>query len=121
MTGTILQAPQFKRILSVVMPAILIAALSVYVLAFRAKQNEAPKVLVGKPLAAYEEYYPIRANDTGVLILDKEIFEKAIEHFSTDNTSPRAIADLVYLGAANNVTLMLGSGAKSKFIKLLKP
>ena len=118
MTSSVLQAPQFKRVMSVVVPAILIAALSVYVLAFRAKQNEAPKVLLGKPLAAFEEFYPIRANETGALILDKEVFEKAVEHFAADNTSPRAVADLVYLGNANNVTLMLGNNAKSKFIKL---
>lgn len=117
MNASYLSSSSFKRLLSVLVPAILIAALSVYVLGFRAKQLDEPKVLLGKPLAAYDDLYPIRANETGSLFLDKERFEKAVD-FLTKNPSPRAIADLIYLGKSNHVTLMLGDVAKNKFVKL---
>ena len=54
-------------------PSCLIASLSVYVLGFRPKPNEEARVLLGKPLAAYEQFYPIRANETGALYLDKDL------------------------------------------------
>lgn len=117
MSQRILSSLNFKTLLSVVVPALLIASLSVYVLGFRAKPSEDAKVLLGKPLAAYEEFYPIRANETGALFLDKERFEKAVDYF-TSNPSPRAIADLIYLGNSNHVTLMLSEAARNKYVSL---
>ena len=107
----------WKRLISTLVPAILIAALSVYVLGFRPKDAEAPKVLPGKPLAAYDDLYPIRSNENGTLYLDKDRFAQAVEYFSK-NPSPRAISDLIYLGGSNNVTLMLSDLNKEKYAKL---
>lgn len=117
-----MNAPNFssldvKRLLSVLVPALLIAALSVYVIGFKPKQADELKVLPGNPLAAYDDLYPIRANELGALYLDKDRFEKAVEFFSK-NPSPRAIADLIYLGNSNHVILMLGENAKNQFVKL---
>lgn len=117
MSKNLLTSLNIKTLFSVVVPAILIASLSVYVIGFRAKPTEEAKVLLGKPLAAYEEFYPIRANETGALIMDKERFEKAVEYFS-ENPSPKAIADLIYLGNANHVTLILGEKVKAKYLAL---
>lgn len=117
MSQRILSSLNIKTLLSVVVPALLIASLSVYVLGFRPKPNEEARVLLGKPLAAYEQLYPIRANETGALYLDKDLFEKAVDYF-TANPSPRAIADLIYLGNSNHVTLMLSESARAKYVSL---
>lgn len=117
MVRRLLVASNFKTLLSVLVPALLIASLSVYVLGFRPKPGEEARVLLGKPLAAYEQFYPIRANEAGSLYLDKDVFEKAIDYFAT-NPSPQAIADLIYLGNSNHVTLTLGEGAKAKYVRL---
>ena len=68
MSRRFLSSLNIKTLLSVVVPALLIASLSVYVLGFRPKPNEEARGLLGKPLAAYEQFYPIRANETGSLI-----------------------------------------------------
>lgn len=117
MSQRFLSSLNIKTLLSVVVPALLIASLSVYVLGFRPKPNEEARVLLGKPLAAYEQFYPIRANETGALYLDKDLFEKAVDYF-TANPSPRAIADLIYLGNSNHVTLMLSESARAKYVSL---
>lgn len=106
MSQRFLSSLNYKALLSVIVPALLIVSLSVYVLGFRAKPSEEAKVLLGKPLAAYDELYPIGVNENGSLQLDKEKFEKAVD-FLTANPSPRAIADLIYLGNSNHVTLLL--------------
>ncbi|WP_126448159.1 PAS domain-containing protein [Sulfuricystis multivorans] len=106
-----------KTLMSVVVPALLIASLSVYALSLRPKIIEEARVLPGKPLAAYEQFYPIRADETGAIYLDRHLFEKAIDYF-TANPSPREIADLIYLGNSNHVTLMLSESARSKYISL---
>ncbi|MBX3669557.1 MAG: PAS domain-containing protein [Rhodocyclaceae bacterium] len=107
-----------RSLLSAFVPALLVVALSVYAIGHRPKTSEDARVLPGRPLAAYDDYYPIRANDGGNLYLDTERFEKAVDYFST-NPSPRAIADLIYLGNANHVTLMLEQQAKEKFLTLV--
>ncbi|MGA3983514.1 PAS domain-containing protein [Ralstonia nicotianae] len=108
----------WKRLASVFVPSVLIAAISIYVLGFRPPENiDQHKVLPGKALAAYEELYPIRADQTGSLYLDRDRFVKAIDYLS-DNPSPRAIADLIYLGNSNNVTLLLDAAAKIKYLRL---
>jgi predicted transcriptional regulator YheO len=77
----------------------------------------AVKVLTGKPLAAYEDIYPIRVNEAGALYLDKDRFEKALDVLAS-TPSPRAIADLIYLGKENHVSLMLTESGKNKFITM---
>ncbi len=114
MSQRLLSSLNIKSLVSVLVPALLIAALSVYVVGFRAKPAEEAKVLLGKPLAAYDEFYPIRPNESGALYLDRERFEKAVDYF-TSNPSPRAIADLIYLGNSNHVTLLLSDVARAKY------
>ena len=46
-----------------------------------------------------------------------DLFEKAVDYF-TANPSPRAIADLIYLGNSNHVTLMLSESARAKYVSL---
>lgn len=116
-TNGFLSGSAAKIFLSVIVPAVLIAALTVYVMGYRPSPNEAPSVLPGKPLAAFDDLYPIRANESGGLYLDKERFVAAVEHFSR-NPSPHAIADIIYLGNANNVQLMLSEPEKALYQKL---
>ncbi|MBL8473216.1 MAG: PAS domain-containing protein [Rhodocyclaceae bacterium] len=106
-----------KALFSALVPALLIAALSIYAFGYRTTTGSDEKILPGKPLASYDEYYPVRANANGLLYLDKERFEKAVDYFS-GNTSPRAAADLIYLGNSNHVELMLNDPAKKKYLAL---
>lgn len=110
---SIIATINWKRLASVFVPGVLIAAISLYVLGFRPPQSPDPKVLPGKALAAYDDLYPIRADDTGSVYLDRELFVKAVNYLS-DHPSPRAIADLIYLGNSNNVTLLLDGPTKAK-------
>lgn len=114
---TSLPGEKAKRLLTTLVPGILIVALTIYVMGFRGENTEAPKVLPGKALAAFDEFYPIQVNEAGALYLDKDRFVAAVDYF-TDSPSPHAISDLVYLGNLNNVTLMLPDAAKAKYIKL---
>lgn len=114
---TSLLAIDWKRLATVFVPALLIAAISIYVLGYRAPTNPDPKVLPGRALAAYDDLYPIRADEAGALYLDRERFTKAVDYL-TEHPSPRAIADLIYLGNSNNVTLMLDGATKAKYLLL---
>jgi hypothetical protein len=115
--ATSLLAIDWKRLATVFVPALLIAAISIYVLGYRAPANPDPKVLPGRALAAYDDLYPIRADEAGALYLDRERFTKAVDYL-TEHPSPRAIADLIYLGNSNNVTLMLDGATKAKYLLL---
>lgn len=117
MSASFISSVKLKRLALVFVPGVLIVAISIYVLGFRAPVASDPRVLPGKALAAYEELYPIRADGAGALYLDRERFVKAIEHFSV-NPSPRAVSDLIYLGNSNNVTLMLDGPTKAKYVQL---
>ncbi|CAJ0903080.1 hypothetical protein R20233_04883 [Ralstonia sp. LMG 32965] len=114
---SIVSTINWKRLASVFVPGVLIAAISIYVLGFRPAPSPEPKVLPGKALAAYDDLYPIRADDTGSLYLDRELFVKAVNYLS-EHPSPRAIADLIYLGNSNNVTLLLDGPTKAKYLML---
>lgn len=107
----------WKRLASVFVPALLITVVSTYVLAYRPPSLTAPKVLPGRALASYDDLYPIRADGSGSLYLDRDRFAKAIDYFS-DNPSPRATADLIYLGNSNNVTLLLDSTSRARYMRL---
>lgn len=113
----IISTINWKRLVSVFVPGVPIAAISIYVLGFRAPPSPDPKVLPGKALAAYDDLYPIRADNGGSLYLDRELFVKAVNHLS-EHPSPRAITDLVYLGNSNNVTLLLDGPTKAKYLLL---
>lgn len=105
----------FKRVGVMLIPSLLIAGLSIYAMTFKGSTLADPKVLPGKPLAAYEALYPIQADTTtGALYLDRDRFIKAVNELS-DNSSPRAVADLLYLGNANHVQLWLDAITKKKY------
>jgi predicted transcriptional regulator YheO len=106
-----------KRLGLAILPAIIVALLSIYALAFRSTPPGELKVLPGSPLAAYDNFYPIGSDESGALTLDKEKFAGAVEYFS-ENPSPRAIADLIYLGNSNHVMLLLDADTKKKYQKL---
>ncbi len=114
---SIISRINWKRLASVFLPGLLIASISIYVLGFRAAPSPDFKVLPGKALAAYDDFYPIRADDGGALYLDRELFVKAVNHLSA-HPSPRAVADLIYLGNSNNVTLLLDGPTKAKYLML---
>ncbi len=94
-----------KRIFIISVPAILVAVVTFYVFNQQTAQVNS-KGLPGRPLASYEDIYPVRADANNALFLDKERFVKAV-HALTNRASPRAIADLIYLGNANHVQLWL--------------
>ena len=108
----------FSRSFSTFVPALLIVIVTVYALALKPSLTEPRGRLPGQPLAAFSDIYPVRADSEGHLYLDKDRFVKAIDHL-TSSPSPKAIADLVYLGQANNVTLLLDEKEKSAYSKLM--
>lgn len=114
---SVISTINWKRLASVFVPGVLIAAISIYVLGFRAPPSFGPKVLPGKALAAYDDLYPIRVDDSGALYLDRNLFVKAVNELSA-RPSPRAVADLIYLGNSNNVTLLLDGPTKAKYLML---
>lgn len=99
-----------KRIFIISVPAVLAAVVSFYVFSQRSALAD-PKVLPGRPLAAYEQIYPIQADANNALVLDRDRFAKAV-HALADKASPRAVADLIYLGNANHVQLWLDAQTK---------
>lgn len=107
----------YTRLLSTLVPGLLIVAVSVYALAFKPQEAEPLKVLPGKPLAAYDELYPIRADSSGQLYLDKDRFVEAIHYFA-QYPSPKAISDLIYLGNSNSVSLLLSDSERHVYQKL---
>lgn len=117
MRASFLSAIDWDRLASVLVPGVLIVALSIYVLGDRAPMARDPKVLPGRALAAYEDLYPIQVDPAGILYLDRDRFTQAVDHL-TANPSPRAIADLIYIGNSNNVTLMLDAPTKTKYLLL---
>lgn len=116
---------QFKKVssniklfLAAVLPALLVVSLSVYVLGFKTTQAayKAP-MLPGQPLAAFDELYPVRSTPEGKLVLDLRRFEAAIQHLSKE-PSPRAIADLLYMGSENNILIQLEPEAQKAYTAL---
>ncbi len=107
-----------KRILSTVVPALLIVGMTIYALAFKPEPENPPNYLPGKPLASYSELYPVQSDDEGHLHIDKTRFVKAVDYF-TRNPSPKAVSDLIYLGQANNVSMTLSDTEKSSYRNLI--
>lgn len=73
--------------------------------------------LSGKPLAAFDALYPVVIDSQGQVQLDKERYVKAID-FLKANPSEQAIADLIYLGQQNNITIALSPEEKSDYQSL---
>ncbi len=107
-----------KLFISSFVPALLIVVLTVYSFAFKPKTQETYTNLPGKPLATYNDLYPVQSDAQGHLYLDKERFVKAVKYLSA-TPSPKAISDLIYLGNANNIVLMLNDSEKEGYKNLI--
>lgn len=105
--------------LTTVLPALLIVALTGYIFTDMEKGSVSDLgALPGDPLAAYTDIYPIKVLEGGRLTLDKDIFMKAVD-FLSKNHSPKAIADLIYVGQSNNISLLLNQNEQHRYKKLL--
>lgn len=106
------------KISAVILGALLMIALTAAVYFYNNKPsisaNAAIRALAGKPLAAYEDIYPIVIDARGQVRLDNERFTKAIAYLQV-NPSEQAIADLIYLGQQNNITISLSPEDKTKY------
>ena len=60
----------------------------------------------------------MQSDDQGHLYLDKTRFVQAVAYF-THNPSQKAASDLIYLGQANNVSLMLSDAEKNAYKNLI--
>lgn len=98
-------------------PAFLIAVLVLFLFQ-QPKDLHTTYVLPGKPLASYTDLYPIRVED-GVVRIDETAFATATDFFLQEE-DPKAAADLIYLGQANNVSLLLNTEQKRALGKLIK-
>lgn len=107
-----------RRIGITVVPAALIAIVTIS-LAGRPAQAPEPAVLPGMPLAAYADLYPVRAAKDGQLFFDAERFMEAVT-FLSKNPSPKAVADLIYLGQSNNVAMLLSDDDKRAYRRLIE-
>ena len=108
-----------SRLFRVATPALLIVVVCLYVFSFRPENSPELKFFPGSALANHDDLYPVRTDVNGYLYLDREVFVNAVNYF-TNNPSPRAIADLIYMGNSNNVTLLLDSTTKFKYKLLSK-
>ncbi len=106
------------RALPTLLPAILLTGVTIYVLNNRQEIAPQPVVLPGKPLAAFADLYPVRADANGRLFLDKELFVQTI-HALKASPSPKAASDLIYLGQSNNVLLELSDSEKQLYKELI--
>lgn len=112
---------RLRKTLSISIPAILLAILAIFLLnkSYTGGSDIQPiGTLAGKPLAAYAELYPVEADSNGMLVLNPHKFIAAVDYL-TNSPSPKAIADLIYIGQANNVALALNEKEKEKYSKLL--
>lgn len=101
-----------RRFVSIV-PGLVILGLMLFIVFSRVESPpDALGTLPGKSLAAFDDLYPLRADAAGDLMLDVAKFSKALKELD-QRQSPRAIADLIYLGQANNVTLLLSDNDKA--------
>lgn len=116
MFSNITKATATKVVLGAV-PAFLISVLVLF-LAQKPPEIYNSYKLPGRPLATYTDLYPIRV-DERVVRIDERIFARATEHFLNEE-NPKAAADLIYLGQANNVALLLTTEQKRNLGELIK-
>ena len=100
------------------LPAAFVVLISSY-LFIQIKNVQTNQGMPGEALAAYQDLYPIDATANGKLSLNKEKFMSAVNFFS-QNQSPKAIADLIYLGQGNNISLLLNPEEQKQYRKLLQ-
>ena len=107
-----------SRKLTAIMPAIIIVGLTLFVF-YSAPREESTIQLPGMPLAAMDDIYPVREDKMGGVTLDLGVFVLAINQLDQRH-SPRAVSDLIYLGQANNISLMLSDKEKKLYAAFLK-
>lgn len=104
------------RPLTAIVPAIIVFIVTLYM--YFNRPTDAGTLaypLPGPPLAAFEALYPVRVDgNTGGLSLDLPKFVKAIYEIEQQK-SPRAAAELVYFGRANNILLLLNEKEKRQY------
>jgi hypothetical protein len=71
-------------------------------------------VIPGRPLASYQNLYPIVQMPNGTIELDTSIFMDAVNYLMR-NGDPKAAADLLYLGESNNINLLLTDKEKTVY------
>jgi predicted transcriptional regulator YheO len=106
----------FKPILLGVVPAF-IASCFVYLIFSIPEKNTYIDALPGRALASYPNLYPITHDTEGNLALDTSIFMDAVKHL-LEHEDPRAVADLIYLGQSNNISLLLSDREKHSYAQL---
>lgn len=114
------RATNIRKVVYIVVPAILFALICLMLVGKIWLGNADPQsaaTLPGKPLAAFTDLYPVEAESNGSLVLNTEKFMNAVDYFAA-NPSPRAIVDLIYIGQANNIALVLSSNEKERYSKL---
>lgn len=111
------------KISAVILGALLLTVLTAVAYSYNNKgaivSDTSARALSGKPLAAFDTLYPIVIDNHGQTQLDKERFVNAIG-FLKINPSEQAIADLIYLGQQNNITITLSPEEKSDYQSLTK-
>lgn len=114
-----MESTKLNRSAVVILAALVVCVLTGVVYYFNNKPQfiSATKTLTGKPLAAYDDIYPIVVDGSGLLHLDKDRFVSAVAYLN-EQPSQQAIADLVYLGQQNNITLELSSEQKAAYQKV---
>ena len=114
----IFRSNHLRKLIAIV-PAIIIVGLTLFVFYSVPRVGPSENVqLPGIPLAAIEDLYPVQVDKTGGLSLDVAVFVKALTQLDHRH-SPRAIADLIYFGQANNVSLMLSDNEKKLYADFL--
>lgn len=107
-----------KRTFLVVVPAVVVVLASLHLLLNKVEPVVAGKPLLGEPLAAYDNLYPIKVDKQGHLSLDKDKFMDGVRFFIA-NKNPKASSDLVYLGQSNDVAMLLDQKEKNEYANLL--
>ena len=75
--------------------------------------------LPGRPLAAFTDIYPIDISNSGKLSLNNNKFASAVKYLLEEN-NPKAASELMYMGQANNINLLLDNEQKQEYSKLIK-
>jgi predicted transcriptional regulator YheO len=114
-----MESTKLNKSAVVILAALIVCVLTGVVYYFNNKPQfiSATKTLTGKPLAAYDDIYPIVVDGSGILHLDKDRFVNAVAYLN-EQPSQQAIADLIYLGQQNNITLELSSEQKAAYQKV---
>jgi len=107
-----------KILLRVSVPVILIVFINIYLLGVKEKRLSPQSTLVGQPLISFSDLYPVVSNKSGVLVIDKQLFMKAVLFFNQKSNS-KAISDLVYLGQSNSIMNELNTKERNLYQSLI--